>query len=102
MKLAPIVLGAGAALVAGLYLTGRLPGFGAAPANTLPDPTTQAAAAGHGLLDQLAAHGISWPMLAVPAILATVAVITWRRIGGWGRAVVLVLAAVAATLVVVH
>lgn len=100
MKMGPVLIAAGGLIVGGLYLAGRLPGFGAAPTGTLPDPTGQAQDAGQGVLDQLAAHGIGWPMLVVPAVVATLAIVTWRRIGGWGRAVVLVLGAIIATVLV--
>lgn len=98
MKMAPLVLGGGAVVVAGLYLAGRLPGFGTA--DTLPDPGIQAADAGRGVLAQLGVSGVTWPMIVVPLIAAALLIATWKRIGGFGRAAVLILAAVAATVLV--
>lgn len=98
MKTGPLVLAGGVAVIAGLYLAGRLPGFGTA--DTLPDPGVQATDARQSVLDQLAAHGISWPMLVVPAAVAAVLIATWNRIGGFGRGAVLVVGAIVTTVLV--
>lgn len=52
-----------------------------------------------GAWDDFYAQPWFWTF-AVSGVLAVVGVMTWRRIGGWGRAVVLVLAAIAATVLV--
>lgn len=101
MKMGPVVLGGGAAVVAGLYLAGRLPGFGTA--DTLPDPHAQAgqaADAGRGVLTQLGLTGVEWPMIVVPLIVAALLVATWRRIGGFGRGAVIALGAIVTTVLV--
>lgn len=44
-------------------------------------------------------HDPHFYLAAASAILATLAIMTWRRIGGWGRGALLVLAGVAFALV---
>lgn len=99
MKLAPLALGGAAVVVAGLYLAGRLPGFGTA--DTLPQPNTALPAdAGKGVLAQLAANGIEWPMIVVPLAATAVLVMTWNRIGGFGRGFVIAVGAIITTILV--
>lgn len=90
-----ILLAGGAAVLVGgyLYLSGKLPGFGQGV------PTAKAPEL-DGTRDKVEAF-IGTPMFytgAVAAVLATLGIITWGKIGGWGRAAVLVAAAVAVTI----
>jgi hypothetical protein len=88
----------GAALACGyLYLSGKLPGFGKGV------PTAKAPEL-DGAKEKIDAF-VGTPMFytaLVAAVLATLGIITWGKIGGWGRAVVLVCAAIAVTIFVIR
>jgi hypothetical protein len=95
---AVVLLGGAAVLVGGyLYLSGKLPGFGQGV------PTTRTPELGGA--EQHVREFVGTPMFytgLVAAVLATLGIITWRRIGGWGRAMVLVVGAVAVTIFLVR
>lgn len=100
-----LLLGA-AALGAGyLVLSGKIPGYGSGTpktgdaTNAAKDAGGQAAHTGGAVVDWWFGHG--WAYTAtVAGVLALLGVMTWRRIGGWGRGVVLVLAAATVAILV--
>lgn len=91
-----VVLVAVAAFVIYLYVkqTGGAPA--GVPQNVDPNQVTGPA---KNAWDQFYAQPWFWTF-AVAAALATLGVMTWRRIGGWGRAVVLVCVTIAIVVLV--
>lgn len=105
MKMGPLLIGA-AVVVGGLFLAGKLPGFGSAEG---ADPAQAQQAAGDAAGQAVDAGTSSWTWLVtqpwgwaaiVAAAGATLGIMTWRRIGGWGRGTVLVLAVATLTILV--
>lgn len=103
--LGPLILVGGLLVAAYLFLTGKISGYGQGIPQT-GDATDAAKGAGgqvvqHGsaLADWYFSHGWAYTAL-VAGVLAVLGVITWRRIGGWGRAVVIAAAAIAVTVLV--
>lgn len=97
MKLLIPAIGIGGLVLVVLYLNGSLPGFGsgaALPSGQGPDlgPAKDKAEAFIGTP--------AFYTAVVAAVLATVGLITWNRIGGWGRGMVLVLATIAVVVLV--
>lgn len=91
-------------LVAGyLFLTGKIPGYGqGTPDVKTPNPGDLANKAGDA-----GQHGLDWFLATAWAPSALVAIVGgavlikfWQKIGGFGRAVLLIVGAVAVTIFV--
>lgn len=88
-----------------LFVTGRIPGYGqGAPkadgaTDAAKEAGSEAAKQGGALAEWYFSHGWAYTAL-VAAALATIGIVTWRKIGGWGRAFVIVCAAIAFTVLV--
>lgn len=101
-----LVLGVAALAGVGLlFAAGKIPGYGQGTPDTSKAGDAAKGAGGKavegatGLAGWWFSHG--WAYTAtVAAVLAILGIMTWNRIGGWGRAVVIVLAAVAVTVLV--
>lgn len=107
MKMGPLIVGVGV-IAAGLFLTGNLPGFGSAEGAN-PAAAQQAASNAATQATDTASGGWTWLITQpwgwtaiVAAVGATLGVMTWRRIGGWGRGAVLISAAAAVAILVAH
>ena len=105
-KAGPVLLLGAAALGAGyLVLSGKIPGYGTGTPKT-GDATKAAQDAGGAAINagsDLSSwwFGHAWAYTAtVAGVLAVLGIMTWNRIGGWGRAVVLVLAAATVAILV--
>jgi hypothetical protein len=105
--LAGLLLVGGAIVLGYLYFTGQLSGYGSGTPDLggAADATGQASTAAVGGIQAFWSWliGEPWGITAlVSAGAATLGVMTWRRIGGWGRGVVVFLGAVALTIVVMR
>jgi hypothetical protein len=81
-----------------IYLYVKQTGGAPAGTNVNVDPNAITGKA-KGAWDEFYAQPWFWT-LAVAATLATLGVMTWRRIGGWGRGFVLVCVTIAAVILV--
>lgn len=103
--LGPLVLVVGLLVAAYLFLTGKIPGYGQGTPQTgdatdaAKDAGGQAVQHGGALADWYFSHGWAYTALIAGA-LAVLGIITWKKIGGWGRAVVIVAAAITVTVLV--
>lgn len=104
-RVAPLVLIGGALIGFYLFVTGKIPGYGrgtpdaSGATDAAKDAGGKAVEGGSALTDWWFSHGWAWTAI-IAAVLAVLGVVTWKRIGGWGRAVVLVAVAVAVTVLV--
>jgi hypothetical protein len=103
--LAPLVLIGGALVGLYLFVTGKIPGYGqgtpdaSGATDAAKDAGGKAVQGGSALTDWWFGHG--WAYTAtIAGVLAFLGVITWKKIGGWGRAAVLVAATIAVTVLV--
>lgn len=101
-----VLLAMGAAAGIGyLVLSGKIPGYGQGTPNggdatkAAEDAGSQAAHTGGALFDWWFSFGWAYTATAAGG-LALLGVLTWKKIGGWGRAAVLVLAAITVTVLV--
>lgn len=103
MKLLVPLLFIGGIFLGYLYFTGQLGGYGQGVPNVqTPDPGTAVNAAG-----QAGQHGLDWflatawaPAALVALVVTGVMIKFWQKIGGFGRAVLLIVGAIAATIFV--
>lgn len=78
-----------------LFLTGKIPGYG--------QGTGEVSGAGQDAVE--GARGAAEQFIGTPqfylalvaSALATLGMVTWKKIGGWGRATVIIIATVAVT-----
>lgn len=102
-----VAAGIGALACGYLYLSGKLPGFGQGTpdAGAATDAGKDAGGAvvdqGSSLVDWYFSQGWAYTGI-VAAALAALGVITWKKIGNWGRTLVLVCLAIVVTVLVKH
>jgi hypothetical protein len=102
---APLLLIGAAAVVGGyMVLSGKVPGYGQGTPDV--DPGAAVSEAGNAA-SQAGESGLNWflstawaPAALVAVVGAYLAVKFWQKIGGFGRAFLLIVAAIAATIFV--
>jgi hypothetical protein len=103
MKILAPLLFVGGLFLAYLYFTGQIGGYGEGVPNVqTPDAGTAVHAAGNA-----GQHGLDWflatawaPAALVALVITGVLIKFWQKIGGFGRAVLLVVGAICVTVFV--
>ena len=104
---AAVVFGGGLLFLGYLYVSGQLGGYGSGAPKVDTGAAKDAAGAAANAAGQASDSGMHWflstawaPAALVALVLTGVMIKFWQKIGGFGRAVVLVLVAIAVTVFV--